>query len=65
MVNRGGDAVMDPLKMAYGVKRPLWDKKEHIQALIDNQQRYYPTTNTGAVDEWGAVTQHRHEVYER
>jgi len=56
MVNRGGDAVMDPLKMAYGVKRPLWDKKEHIQALIGNQQRYYPTTKTGAVDEWGAVT---------
>lgn len=65
MVNRGGDAVMDPLKMSYGVKRPLGDKNEHILSLLNNQQRYYPTTRTGDLDEWGAVTQHRHEVYER
>jgi hypothetical protein len=30
-MNRGGDAVMDPLKMAYGVKKPLEQKQENIQ----------------------------------
>lgn len=56
---------MDPLKMAYGVKRPLDTKTDHIQELLNNQKRYYPTTRTGDLDEWGAVQQHRHEVYER
>lgn len=57
MAKRSGESpVMDPLKMAYGVKRPLGDKNEHIQSLINNQQRYYPTTRTGDLDEWHAVT---------
>jgi hypothetical protein len=57
MAKRSGESpVMDPLKMAYGVKRPLGDKNEHIQSLLNNQQRYYPTTRTGDLDEWHAVT---------
>jgi len=27
---KGGDAVMDPLKMAYGVKKPLEHKMDKI-----------------------------------
>ena len=63
--HRGGDSVMDPLKMTYGVKRPLENKSDHIQGLLDQQKRYYPTTIKGDLDEWGAVQKHRQEVYER
>lgn len=33
---------MDPLKMAYGVKKPLDQKEESIKALPGQQKRYYP-----------------------
>ena len=63
---RGGDAVMDPLKMnAQGVKRPLEDKDHKISSLPEQGMRYYPTTARGDVDEWGAVQRHRQEVYQR
>lgn len=61
----GGDAVMDPLKMAYGVKKPLEQKMDKINQLYNNQQRYYPLTKGGDVDEWGAVQQHRTEAFHR
>jgi hypothetical protein len=32
-MNRNSVAVMDPLKMVYGVKRPLEDKEEKIKDL--------------------------------
>lgn len=32
----GGDAVMDPLKAAYGVKKPLDQKQEKINDLQSN-----------------------------
>lgn len=63
--SRGGDAVMDPLKMGHGVKKPLDQKAEKIQELQNNQKRYYPTSVTGDVDEWGAMQRHRTEVYQR
>lgn len=43
-MQRGADAVMDPLKMAYGVKKPLDQKQESIQALYSQSKRYYPVT---------------------
>ena len=30
---KGGDAIMDPLKIAYGVKRPLHQKEQRIKSL--------------------------------
>ena len=65
MHSGGGDAVMDPLKAAYGVKKPLDQKQQKISELHSNQKRYYPTSARGDVDEWGAVIQHRQEVYQR
>lgn len=65
MHNQGGDAIMDPLKMAHGVKKPLQDKAEKIQQLYGEQKRYYPVDRKGQVDEWGAVQRHRTEVYQR
>lgn len=56
---------MDPLKAAYGVKKPLDQKQHKISELHSNQKRYYPTSARGDVDEWGAVIQHRQEVYQR
>ena len=56
---------MDPLKLTYGVKKPLNEKSERIKDYQDNNKRYYPTTIHGDVDEWGAVEKHRHEVYQR
>lgn len=32
-MQRGADLVMDPLKMAYGVKKPLQQKHDNIIAL--------------------------------
>ena len=56
MHSRGGEPpIMDPLKMAYGVKKPLDQKTEKISNLLDNQKRYYPTNQNGEVDEWGAI----------
>lgn len=54
---------MDPLKMAYGVKKPLDQKASQIQALQQDAKRYYPTDARGNVDEWGAVLKHREEVF--
>ena len=56
---------MDPLKMAYGVKKPLDAKSSKISELQQGQKRYYPTSARGDIDEWGAVIQHRQEVYQR
>lgn len=64
-MQRGAEAVMDPLKMAYGVKKPLELKDEKIRGLPGQQMRYYPTDKRGNLDEWGAVIKHQHEVYER
>lgn len=39
---------IDPLKFrTYGVKRPLDEKEEKIQRLLDENKRYYPTTKNG------------------
>jgi len=57
--------IMDPLKMAYGVKKPLTDKTEKIKDLVTDQNRYYPLDKHGNVDEWGAVVKHKNEVHER
>jgi len=56
---------MDPLKMAYGVKKPLEHKVDKIKELYDNQKRYYPIDKAGDIDEWGAVEKHRMEVFQR
>ena len=55
---RGSESVMDPLKMAYGVKKPLDQKEERIKELKDNNKRYYPVDKHGNLDEWGAVIHH-------
>lgn len=34
-------------------------------ALPGQQKRYYPVTQGGNLDEWGAVIKHHTEVYER
>lgn len=64
-MQRGAEAVMDPLKMAYGVKKPLDQKLDKIEALPTNKQRYYPVTQHGQLNEWGAVIQHQREVFDR
>ena len=56
---------MDPLKMAYGVKKPLEEKVDMIKGLPQQHKRYYPVDQHGNLDEWGAVTQHQKEVYDR
>lgn len=56
---------MDPLKMAYGVKKPLDQKQVKIKQLEENSMRYYPNDRYGNVDEWGAVIKHQTEVYNR
>ena len=64
--HRGGEAIMDPLKMhSAGVKKPLADKYERIQDLPNQQARYYPTNAKGDVDEWAAINRHKLEVYQR
>jgi len=40
---------------AFGVKRPLDEKQEKINNLLEQSKRYYPTDQKGNVDEWGAV----------
>ena len=60
------DVLVDPLKLGtYGVKKPLEQKGDKIQGLIDGQQRYYPNDNKGGIDEWGAVIKRRHEAFTR
>lgn len=49
---------MDPLKMAYGVKKPLEEKVDMIKGLPQQHKRYYPVDQYGNLDEWGAVIQH-------
>lgn len=50
------DALVDPLKVhTFGVKRPLEEKKSEIDALYENNKRYYPKDKKGGLDEWGAV----------
>ncbi len=62
---KGSDAIMDPLKMHYGVKRPLQFKEERIKNLPDSNMRYYPVDVRGNLDEWGAVIKHQSEVHQR
>ena len=51
---------MDPLKYhTQGVKKPLEQKGDKIQALHSEQMRYYPVDAKGNLDEWGAVIKHR------
>lgn len=39
---------IDLLKMrTYGVKKPLEEKEEKIQKLLEENKRYYPTTKNG------------------
>ena len=50
------DNLIDPLKIhTQGVKKPLEDKGEKFNTLVNNNQRYYPSDNRGGIDEWGAV----------
>lgn len=56
---------MDPLKMVYGVKKPLDQKQQKILDLPNQHKRYYPVTQNGQLDEWGAVIKHQVEVHER
>ena len=59
-----GDNLIDPLRMrAQGVKKPMEHKGEKLQALADNNQRYYPKDAKGGVDEWGAVIKFQQEIY--
>jgi hypothetical protein len=57
-MQRGAEAVMDTLKMAHGVKKPLQQKEERIKSLADQQKRYYPVDVRGNLDEWGAIVHH-------
>jgi hypothetical protein len=40
---------------SFGVKKPLDEKQEKINQLMDANKRYYPTDHRGNIDEWGAV----------
>eukprot|EP00347_Sterkiella_histriomuscorum_P007113 403350214 len=56
--------VIDPFKFkTYGVKRPLDEKEEKIQKLLEDNKRYYPTAKNGQVDEWAAVIKHQAEQH--
>ena len=50
---------------SYGVKKPLETKQDKIQALHDQNKRYYPIDVKGNLDEWGAVIKRQAEGYER
>lgn len=50
------EPLIDPLRIhTYGVKKPLEEKKEKIEKLHEQNQRYYPKDQKGDIDEWGAV----------
>lgn len=49
---------MDPLKMAYGVKKPLDLKEPKIKEMPNQKMRYYPVDKRGNLDEWGAMINH-------
>lgn len=57
---------IDPLRMhAYGVKRPLEEKKGEIQDLYNHAKRYYPDDAKVKLDEWGAVIKNQSEAFKR
>ena len=47
------------------MKKPLEDKGGKLDALANNNQRYYPTDARGGLDEWGAVIKRQAEAYQR
>ncbi len=66
---------MDPLKLrTQGIKKPLNEKEEKIQRLLEENKRYYPKGKNGmegfqfmvigTTDEWGAVIKHQAEQFE-
>eukprot|EP00347_Sterkiella_histriomuscorum_P016860 403351572 len=58
--------LIDPLKFrSFGVKRPLDEKQQKINDLLESNKRYYPTDTKGNVDEWGAVIKRQTQAYEQ
>ena len=58
------DNLIDPLKIhTQGVKKPMEDKGQKMQAMVEGGQRYYPTDPRGNLDEWGAVIKRQVEAY--
>jgi hypothetical protein len=49
----------------YGVKKPLEEKKDKIDTLKEDYQRYYPVDRHGQLDEWGAVIKRQAETYQK
>ncbi|CDW82191.1 UNKNOWN [Stylonychia lemnae] len=57
--------VIDPFKLrTYGLKKPLDEKEDKINKLLEENKRYYPTVKNGQVDEWGAVIKHQTEQFQ-
>ena len=60
------DNLIDPLKIhTQGVKKPLENKGDKFNTLVNNNQRYYPVDGRGGIDEWGAVIKRQAEAYAR
>ena len=56
--------LVDPLKFhTFGVKKPLETKMDKIKHLEENNQRYYPQTHKGDIDEWAAVIKRQEEQF--
>ena len=47
---------IDPFKMhSHSLKKPIEEKKDNIEQLLQNKNRYYPVDPRGNLDEWGAI----------
>ena len=56
---------IDPFKMhSHSLKKPIEEKKDNIEQLLQNQNRYYPVDPRGNLDEWGAIIHKQQENYQ-
>ena len=48
--------IIDPFKLhSHNLKKPIEEKKENIENLVNNLNRYYPLNSKGEINEWGAI----------
>lgn len=57
--------LIDPFKMhSHSLKKPIEEKKENIEQLVQGMNRYYPLNTKGQIDEWGAIIHKQAENFE-
>ena len=54
----------DTLKnRAYGIKKDIAEKEDHINDLQSQNKQYYPREPNGNVNEWGALLKQQQSLY--